>query len=42
MISDILLMEKLFLISEPLNEDELKQLSKQYSLNDDDLRGEQR
>src|ERR1700722_1790722 len=42
MISDILLMEKLFLTKELLNEDELKQLSKQCSLNYDDLRGGQR
>ncbi|CAF3696666.1 unnamed protein product, partial [Rotaria sp. Silwood1] len=42
MIDDILLMEKLFLTKVLLNENELKQLSKQYSLRYDDLRGEQR
>ncbi|CAF5031322.1 unnamed protein product, partial [Rotaria sp. Silwood1] len=42
MIDDILLMEKLFLTKVLLNENELKQLSKQYSLSYDDLRGEQR
>ncbi len=42
MIGDILLMEKLFLTKELLDESELKQLSKQYSLSFDDLRGEQR
>ncbi len=42
MINDILLMEKLFLTKTLLNENELKQLSKQYSLSYDDLRGEQR
>ncbi|CAF4338066.1 unnamed protein product, partial [Rotaria magnacalcarata] len=41
-IIDVLLMEKLFLTKTLLNENELKQLSKQYSLNYDDLRGEQR
>lgn len=42
MIGDILLMEKLFLTKEFLNENELKQLSKQYSISYDDLKGEQR
>ena len=42
MIYDVLLMEKLFLTNELLNDTELKQLSKQYSLNYDDLKGEQR
>lgn len=42
MINDILLMEKLFLTNTMLDENELKQLSKQYLLNYDDLRGEQR
>jgi len=35
-------MEKLFLTKEFLNENELKQLSKQYSISYDDLKGEQR
>ncbi len=42
MINDILLMEKLFSTKTLLDENELKQLSKQYSLSYDDLRGEQR